>query len=90
MLLKVIYRLRTGLPTDNYRTFTARIKWFLFGVSDSAYLFGSCGGMVARKDKRDVSVAFVLWKAGEQGRIFNYWCNFDSSWWDGFEPHYRQ
>ncbi len=30
---EIIYRLRIGLPKDNYRTFTARIKWFLFGVS---------------------------------------------------------
>jgi len=85
----LIYRLRIGLPKDNYRTFTARIKWFLFGVSGSVYEFGSCGGRVARKDKRDGSVAFVLWKAGEQGHKVDYWHNFDSSWWDGFKPHYR-
>jgi hypothetical protein len=85
----IIYRLKIGLPKDNYRTIAARIKWFLFGVSISVYEFGSCNGSIARKDKRDGSVSFKLWKAGEQGHDVDFWHNFDSSWWDEFKVHCR-
>lgn len=47
--------------------------------------YGACRGIVARRG-RCGNVQFVLWKAGQQGHIEDYWHDFDSSWWSLFVP----
>lgn len=46
--------------------------------------YGECRNREARRHRFRKNVQFVLWKAGEQGHIKDYWINFDSSHWDGF------
>lgn len=49
--------------------------------------YGTCKSKHARRNKKSGNVQFVLWKAGEQGHNNEWWCDFDSSWWVGFEPY---
>ena len=87
----MIDRLQKGLPKDNMTSLYYRLKWFFFGVRASAYFYGTCNGMYARKHKREGNVQFIIWKKGDQkyidgvGHVEEKWHNFDSSWWSGFE-----
>jgi hypothetical protein len=51
------------------------------------WIYGTCNNLHARKNKRKGNVQMKLWKAGEQGHKEDYWHNFDSSWWNQFEPN---
>lgn len=89
--MKIAYRIKQGLPEDNKTTLIHRLKWFLFGVRVSAFVYGTCKGRYARKHKRKGNVQFILWKKGDQkyvdgiGHTEDKWHDFDSSWWSGFE-----
>lgn len=39
----------------------------------------------ARRHKKKGNVQFVLWKAGQQGHLQDYWHDFDQSWWPTFK-----
>ena len=41
-------------------------------------------GLPARRHKKNGSVQFILWKAGEQGHKEDFWHVSDSSWWRTF------
>ncbi len=49
------------------------------------WVYGTCRNRKARKDIVHKNVQFVLWKAGQQGHKVDFWIDFDSSWWHGFE-----
>jgi hypothetical protein len=49
--------------------------------------YGMCHGRRARRNRKSGAVQFVLWKGGEQGHRFDYWHDFDSSWWPLFLPN---
>ena len=40
----------------------------------------------ARRNKRTGHVQFILWEAGEQGHLEDFWHDSDSSWWPTFTP----
>jgi hypothetical protein len=88
-------RIQEGLPRDNDKSFKNQLKWFLFGVQVNVYSYGICNGRYARRHNKDGNVQFILWKKGDQkyvdgiGHTKDKWHNFDSSWWNGFEPSYN-
>lgn len=51
---------------------------------DSVWEYGICHDRIARRHKTTGDVQFVLWKAGEQGHIEDYWVNFGHGWGDLF------
>jgi hypothetical protein len=59
--------------------------FIIHDVSESAFIYGSLNGQVARKHKKNGNVQFILWYAGTQGHTEDYWHNFDKSWWELFE-----
>ena len=53
-------------------------------------VFGSdMSGRRVRRHRLGRNVQCVLWKAGEQGHLEDYWCNMDSSWWEFFVPDFK-
>jgi hypothetical protein len=50
------------------------------------YEYGTVNGKHARKNRKTGEVQFVMWKAGEQGHMQDYWINFNSYLWPQFEP----
>jgi hypothetical protein len=89
--MKIVDRIKQGLPEDNKSTLVCIIKWFFFGIKSSAYIYGMCNGIYARKHKKRGNVQSILWKKGDQkyvdgiGHTKDKWHNFHSSWWDSFE-----
>lgn len=57
----------------------------IHGVSESAFIYGSLNGRIARKHKKNGNVQFILWYAGTQGHDEDFWHDFDKSWWSLFE-----
>lgn len=50
------------------------------------YEYGVLYGGRARRVVRTGEVQFVLWKAGEQGHLVDFFCRADQSHWPNFEP----
>ena len=48
--------------------------------------YGTCNNTPARRHKIKGNVQMKIWKAGEQGHSVDFWCDFDSSWWNQFKP----
>lgn len=48
------------------------------------WIYGTCRGREARKHRKKGNVQFVLWPAGKQGHVVDYWHNFHSDWWHLF------
>jgi len=44
------------------------------------WTYGICNGRHARRNTISGNVQFVLWSAGEQGHMVEYWHPMDSSW----------
>jgi hypothetical protein len=59
-------------------------KYKLFGMDFWDY--GACNGLPARRHIFKRNVQFVLWKAGQHGHKYDFWIDFDSSWWSWFVP----
>lgn len=51
------------------------------------YEYGTCNNLNARRHTKKGNVQMCLHKAGEHGNREDYWHDFDSSWWDKFEPY---
>lgn len=49
--------------------------------------YGMCDKCRARRNQKTGAVQFVLWPAGEQGHRFDFWHNFDRTWWSLFLPN---
>jgi hypothetical protein len=63
------------------------MKLLSFFKKKPVWIYGTCRGRLARKHRKKGNVQFVLWEAGQQGHTEDYWHNFDSRWWNGFEPN---
>jgi hypothetical protein len=50
----------------------------------SVWIYGYCHGGVARRHRIYGNVQFVLWPAGTQGHIVDYWHDMNSYWWPQF------
>lgn len=51
---------------------------------DKDYEYGTVDGKLSRRHRAKGNVQFILWKAGEQGHILDYWHDYDKSWWEHF------
>lgn len=61
--------------------------YFNFGKSKYKYVYGICKNKHARMSVKTGKVYFVLWRAGEQGHMVEYWREFDNSWWIDFKAY---
>ena len=49
--------------------------------------YGVCNNKHSRRNKVTSKVYFVLWQAGEQGHMVDYWYEFGSGWEEQFKPY---
>jgi hypothetical protein len=60
--------------------------WPFKNQSEWEYGTACVDGRKARRHRKRGNVQFVLWNAGEQGHIEDYWHDLDYSWWKTFKP----
>jgi hypothetical protein len=81
------YHCSEHMPTLMYKMKGAEENKYINNINNLVWQYGTCNNRVARRHRIYKNVQFILWKAGEQGHIEDYWHNFDRSWWSQFIPN---
>ena len=48
------------------------------------WVYGYCKKSKARKHRIKGNVQFIMWKAGEQGHVEDFWLDMNDWWWPCF------